>query len=168
MIEIVSLYDQLAPCGCLSAFKDQETDFLKEYKHWFLALNWGQSFLGRSLLFLKRHAVDESELTEDEVLGKHHAYLEWHQAVMAAFHPDKINQAQLGNEEFLHKGHVHWHFVPRYRRPISFAGLEFQSDDIESQKCIYSDVHRRIVHPVEVRRKIKENLLQYLPKKSLH
>ncbi|MEK7509588.1 MAG: hypothetical protein AAB605_02645 [Patescibacteria group bacterium] len=156
------LYNNFSPCGCFSSFKDQETDFLREYSHWFLALNWEQGFLGRSILFLKRHALDEVELTEEEVLEKHQAYVDWHRAVTQAFRPDKINQAQLGNEEFLHKGHIHWHFVPRYRRPITFEGVDFQSDDSESQKRIYSDVHKRIVYPVEIRRKIKGELLRYL------
>lgn len=152
-------YDRFAPCGCLSGFED---DFLKEYEHWFLALNWGQCFLGRSMLFLKRHAVDESELTGEEVLDKHRAYLDWHQAVTNAFHPDKINQAQLGNEEFLHRGHVHWHFIPRYRRPISFAGVTLHMDDAQMQKRIYSDVYTPIVHPPELRQKIRDELLKYL------
>lgn len=161
-IHSTSLYGTMAPCGCFNGFQNQEVDFLKEYTHWFLALNWEQGFLGRSLLFLKAHKVDEVELINEEAAEKHTIYCAWHRAVMQAFRPDKINQAQLGNEEFLHKGHIHWHFVPRYRRPITFAGASFQSDDIESQKRIYSDVHKRIVYPVAIRQKIKEGLLKYL------
>ncbi len=156
------IYHRLAPCGCLDGFVDQDTDFLKEYTHWFLALNWQQGFLGRSLLFLKRHATDQVELTDEEMREEHHIYQAWRHAVEKAFRPDKINQAQLGNEEFLHRGHIHWHFVPRYRRPTSFAGVEFQHDDAQSQKVIYSDVHKKIVHPAEVRKKIKDELLRYL------
>ena len=163
MIEkVVPLYNSLAPCGCFSGFKDQDSDFLKDYTYWFLALNWEQGFLGRSILFLKRHAIDEVELSEKEVLEKHHVYVKWHEAVTRAFHPDKINQAQLGNEEYLHKGHIHWHFVPRYRRPVTFCGADFQSDNSESQKRIYSDIHKRVVYPVEIRKRIKEQLLRYL------
>lgn len=156
-----TLYGAMAPCGCLNAFKDQGTDFIKEFKHWFLALNWEQGFLGRSLLFLKAHKVDEVELTNEEAAEKHVIYCLWRKAITRAFNPDKINQAQLGNEEFLHKGHLHWHFVPRYRRPITFAGATFQSDDAETQKRIYSDIHKRIVYPVEVRQRIKEEFLKY-------
>ena len=86
----------------------------------------------------------------------------WRKAVEKAFNPDKINQSQLGNEEFLHKGHLHWHFVPRYRKPIFFAGTEFQSDNTETQKVIYSDIHKKVIHPVDVRQKIKEEILKYL------
>ena len=154
------LYGTFAPCGCFHAFQNQETDFIKDFKYWFLGLNWQQGFLGRSLLFLKAHKIDEVELTKEEAAEKHAIYCMWRRAITRAFNPDKINQAQLGNEEFLHKGHVHWHFVPRYRRPITFAGALFQSDDEHTQKVIYSDFHKRIVYPVEVRQKIKEELLK--------
>ena len=157
-----TLYTTMAPCGCFDSFKNQEVDFLKEYAYWFLALNWEQGFLGRSILFLKAHKMDEVEVTDSEALEKHQIYCQWRNAITKAFNPDKINQAQLGNEEFLHKGLIHWHFVPRYRRHITFAGASFQSDDAESQKVIYSDIHKRIVYPVEVRQKIKEKFLKYL------
>lgn len=155
------LYGTMAPCGCFNGFKNQKTDFIKEFGYWFLTLNWEQGFLGRSLLMLKAHKVDEVELTDEEALEKHKIYCLWRKAITQAFQPDKINQAQLGNEEFLHKGHIHWHFVPRYRRPISFAGVSFQNDDEKSQRVIYSDIHKRIIYPVEVRQKIKEELAEY-------
>lgn len=152
----------MSSCGCFDKFQNQETDFIKEFKYWFLALNWQQGFLGRSLLLLKEHKTDEVELTDEEVLEKHEIYCMWRKAVEKAFNPDKINQSQLGNEEFLHKGHLHWHFVPRYRKPIFFAGTEFQSDNTETQKVIYSDIHKKVIHPVDVRQKIKEEILKYL------
>ena len=146
--KIEPIYKTMAPCGCFNKFQNQDVDFIKEFKYWFLALNWEQGFLGRSLLFLKAHKVDEVELTDEEALEKHKIYCMWREAITKAFNPDKINQAQLGNEEYLHKGHIHWHFVPRYRRPIMFARTTFQSDDEKSQRVIYSDVHKRIVYPV--------------------
>jgi diadenosine tetraphosphate (Ap4A) HIT family hydrolase len=156
------LYHALCPCGCFDTFQDQEVDFIREFDHWFLALNWEQGFLGRSLLILKKHKTDEAELTDKESLEKHRLYKLWKSAVTKAFSPDKINQAQLGNEEYLHKGHIHWHFVPRYRRPMHLFGVEFQSDNAESQKICYSLVHKRIVYPVEIRQKIKEAIAKNL------
>lgn len=157
-----TLYDLFCPCGCFHAFKDQEVGFLKEFQYWFLILNWEQGFLGRSLLILKAHKTDEQELSRAEVLEKHEAYIVWRNAVDKAFGVDKVNQSQLGNEEFLHKGHLHWHFVPRHRKPISFAGMEFQGDTSETQKLNYSLVHKRMVHPVGVRWCVKKELSRYL------
>jgi len=157
-----NFFEQFCPCGCFNSFENQEVDFIKEFKHWFLILNYKQGFLGRCLLILKSHKTDEIEMTEEEILEKHKIYCLWRKAVSKAFNPDKINQAQLGNEEHIHKGHIHWHFVPRYRRPIYFAGLEFQSDTPETQKIIFSSVFEGTAHSPEIRIKIKEELLKYL------
>ena len=45
---------------------------------------------------------------------------------------------------------------------MTFAGASFQSDDEKTQKVIYSDFHKRIVYPVDVRQKIKDELVKYL------
>lgn len=157
-----NLYHKICPCGCFDLFRNQEVDFIKEFRYWFLVLNWEQGFLGRCVLILKAHKVDEEELTDEEILEKHKIYCLWRKVIAKAFNPDKINQAQLGNEEHIHKGHLHWHFVPRYRRPIKFAGLEFQSDNPETQKLSYALVHKRKVYPPKIRQKIKEELLRHL------
>lgn len=155
-------FSELCSCGCFNSFENQEISFVKDFDHWFLILNHQQGFLGRVLLILKEHKTDEIELTEEEVLEKHKIYCLWREAVTKAFKPDKINQAQLGNEEHVHKGHLHWHFVPRYRRPIFFAGVELQSDTSETQKGNFAFTDKRIIHPPKLRVKIKEELLKYL------
>jgi len=157
-----NLFQELCPCGCFDSFKNQRIDFIKEFRYWFLVLDYKQGFLGRCLLILKAHKTDEIEMTDEEILEKHKIYCIWRKAITKSFQPDKINQAQLGNEEHIHKGHLHWQFVPRYRRPIHFAGIEFQSDTPDTQKLIFSAVHNRIVHPPEMRKKIKQELLKYL------
>lgn len=157
-----NIFKALSPCGCFSSFKDQESDFIKEFKYWFLILNKEQRFLGRCILILKTHKIDEIELTEEEMLEKHKIYCLWRRAISKAFNPDKINQAQLGNEEHIHKGHLHWHFIPRYRRPIYFNDIEFQSDNAESQKLIFSSVSEETVRSPRTREKIKAELLKYL------
>lgn len=156
------LFKKLCLCGCFDSFQNQDIDFIKEYKYWFLILNHEQAFLGRCILILKAHKTDELEMTDEEVLEKHKVYCYWRKAISKSFNPDKINQAQLGNEEHIHKGHLHWHFVPRYRKPIYFSGIEFQSDTPETQKLNYSSVHKKMIYPIEVREKIKKELLKYL------
>lgn len=157
-----NLFKKFCSCGCFNSFKDQEIDFIKEFNYWFLILNNRQGFLGRSILILKNHKTDELELTKEEVLEKHEIYCLWRNAISKAFNPDKINQAQLGNEEDIHKGHIHWHFVPRYRRPIYFSDMEFQYDTPESQRLIFSAIAKKVVHSPSERQKIKEELLKYI------
>ena len=157
-----NMFKKLCPCDCFSSFKNQDIDFIKDFKYWFLVLDYKQGFLGRSLLILKNHKTDEIELTEKEALEKYKIYCLWKKAVTKAFNPDKINQAQLGNEEHIHRGHLHWHFIPRYRRPIYFNSVEFQSDTVDTQKLIFSAFYDKTVHPPKLRAKIKEELLKYL------
>ncbi len=157
-----SLYDSFASCGCFTTFKNQKTDFIKEYRYWFLTLNQKQEFLGRSLLILKEHKIDESELTEKQMLEKYHIYCAWKKAIDHAFMPDKINQALSGNEETLHHGHLHWHFIPRYRRLISFAGQHFFNDTLETQSLPIRSIKTKIVCLPHTRALIKKELLRYL------
>lgn len=157
-----NIFEKLCPCGCFNSFQNQDIDFIKEFKYWFLILNHEQGFLGRSILILKNHKTDEVEITPEEALEKHEIYCVWRNAITKAFNPDKINQAQLGNEEHIHKGHLHWHFIPRYRRPVHFESIEFQSDTPETQVKIFSAVRDKTIHPIELRVKIKEELLKYL------
>ena len=49
---------------------------------------------------------------------------------------------------------------PAVSRPITFAGVDFRSDDEETQKTNYSKIDKKLIHPVEVRKKIKEHLLE--------
>lgn len=162
MENLNNLFQKLCPCGCFNSFQNQGVDFIKEYQHWFLILNHEQGFLGRSVLILKNHKTDEQELTDEEALEKHAIYCLWREAIRKAFNPDKINQAQLGNEEHIHKGHLHWHLIPRYRRPVSFEGIHFQHDTPETQELNYSTARDKTIHPVELRTKIKKELLKYL------
>lgn len=152
---------KLIPCGCFDGFKNQEADFIREFGPWVLALNWQQNFLGRTLLLLKNHKTDLSELDTNELLLFLSAYRHWKAVMDAAFGPDKYNVTLLGNEEHVHGGHLHWHFVPRYRRPIGFAGEQFQSDTPETQSKNYSRVDQKRVYPVRIRRKIKQEILKH-------
>ena len=158
----VSLFHDFCPCGCFDSFDHQEVSLVKEFEYWFLILNHQQGFLGRSILILKSHKTDEIELLQEEVLEKHHIYCLWRKAINQAFKPDKINQSQLGNEEHLHGGHLHWHWIPRYRRPMCFEGVTFLHDTLQTQKLNYSRIVDRTVHSVDIRIKIRDVFKKYV------
>lgn len=151
---------EVISCGCFEAFKEQEVDFIMEFGPWVLALNHQQNFLGRTLAILKTHKTDFGELDPHELILLLSAYRHWKAAVDKAFGPDKINIALLGNEEQVHRGHVHFHFVPRYRRPIEFAGETFQYDTPETQSKNYSRVDQKRVYTPKIRRRIKQEILK--------
>jgi len=135
-----------------------------EFGPWVLVLNRQQNFLGRTLAILKQHRTDFGEIEPHELILLLSAYRHWKAARDRAFSPDKYNIALLGNEEYLHCGYVHWHFVPRYRRPISFAGETFQHDTPETATKNYSRVDRKQVYPAKNPPKIKRQLLKCWPK----
>jgi diadenosine tetraphosphate (Ap4A) HIT family hydrolase len=98
---------------------------LFEGEHWRVALYRNQSYLGRSIVYLKtRRLGDPLELTETE---REELWTEimpkLARALNEAFQPDRINYAHLTNRV----GQVHWHVVPRYEKNPrrQFAGHVF-------------------------------------------
>lgn len=50
------------------------------------------------------------------------------------FNADLFNWTYLKNSVFRKnnfKPHIHWHFIPRYKNPVEFKGLEFVEPDFE-------------------------------------
>ena len=94
-------------------------------ERWGVLLYRNQSYLGRSLVYLRTRAIEdvlelsaqERDELWDEVLPTLAGALD------AAFSPDRLNYAHLANR----KHHVHWHVVPRYETPPVrlFAGRVF-------------------------------------------
>jgi len=103
-----------------------------EGKFWNVILNDNQSYLGRSIVYLKSRYIEDLLQMDRE---------EWEElwfdilprlvaALKKAFQPDRINYSHLAN--FTH--HVHWHIVPRYEKnPIrEFAGEVFKDAKVGS------------------------------------
>lgn len=99
---------------------------LFETERWGVLLNKNQSYLGRSIVYLKQRLLENPlELTQaerDELWQKVMPRLA--SALEGAFGPDRLNYSHLGNRTRL----VHWHVVPRYERePMrQFAGRTFR------------------------------------------
>jgi diadenosine tetraphosphate (Ap4A) HIT family hydrolase len=95
-------------------------------ERWGVLLHRDQTYLGRSLVYLRTRALEDPlELTPEEreelwlvTLPRLAAALD------RAFAPDRLNYAHLANR----KHHVHWHVVPRYvTEPRKrFAGRTFK------------------------------------------
>jgi diadenosine tetraphosphate (Ap4A) HIT family hydrolase len=98
---------------------------LFEGEHWGVLLYRNQSYLGRSVVYLKtRKLGDLLDLTDAE---REELWTDIMprlvQALGEAFQPDRINYAHLANRV----GQVHWHIVPRYEKnpKRQFAGHTF-------------------------------------------
>ena len=83
---------------------------LKEYKYWSLELSNRQRTLGAFYIFSRRDHERFSEMTKEEMEELLVVMHEMESALARAFHPDRFNYLQLGNE--LHR--LHFHGYPRY------------------------------------------------------
>ena len=102
-------------------------------------LNPDQFFTGASLLALKRHATELSQLTRGERTQLIEEVTVVARALMDSFAAVKINYALLGNQV----PHIHWHVIPRL------------ADDPAPREAPWAIVHDvRPVAPNEAARRI--------------
>jgi len=104
-----------------------ETDF------WKVILINDQTYLGRSAIVLKRDCNEMSNLTSEEFSDFHTNVVKTlESAFKKTFNATMFNWTCLMNNAFKSenpKPHVHWHFRPRYRNEVKFAGEIFQDVD---------------------------------------
>ena len=97
-------------------------------KHWRIYLADQQNYPGRCFIPLNRHCPSIPELTEEEWIE----FLEISRAIEEIWR--EVLHISCGNWSCLMNGaygkkdpdpHVHFHFIPRYRKPITFGGMTF-------------------------------------------
>lgn len=75
-----------------------------------LYLNPNQRWLGYSYAVFKDHVTDLHLLSEADSNAYYQDMMRAANAIVKAFHPDKMNFDNLGNVV----PHLHWHIIPRY------------------------------------------------------
>ncbi|MHB1653340.1 MAG: HIT family protein [Desulfitobacteriaceae bacterium] len=75
-----------------------------------LYLNPNQRWLGYSYVVFKDHVTDLHLLSEADSNAYYQDMMRAANAIVKAFHPDKMNFDNLGNVV----PHLHWHIIPRY------------------------------------------------------
>lgn len=83
---------------------------IHEFKHSYLMLGEHQFFQGYSVLVLKDHYREMTDIPEGVRSEFFHEMMKASKAIESAFKPKKMNMCSLGNVV----DHVHWHFFPRY------------------------------------------------------
>ena len=93
-----------------------------ESDHWAVVLRPVQVTLGSLVLISKSDATRFPELSAEDLkdLGRISGAME--SALRQAFGHDKINYLML----MMVDPHVHYHVLPRYGRPVSFQGQDFE------------------------------------------
>ena len=133
---------------------------LFETPFWRVHLAEDQSYLGRCVVILKRHAGTLSMLTVDEwkdfgqVVKKTEFILE------KAFAPKMFNWTCMVNNAYLEEDadpHIHWHVRGRYDKPVELAGVTFDDPDFGH----HYNRERKKELTDEQRKVIRERILHY-------
>ena len=104
----------------VAKFKVRESA-IKDYQHWTWSLRPVQCTLGAGILSLKRFAPALSQVSPEESAELAVMAKDVESALKKTFGFDKINYLML----MMVDPPVHFHVVPRYSSPRSFAGTEW-------------------------------------------
>lgn len=138
-------------CEICPILKNPSNDELSlrliETEHWVATLRRDQQFLGTAFVTARRHVPSLPELTTPEDLD----FIEVRNTLIAAqqraFGARVVNVSCLMNLAFDREGegepHVHYHFKPRYAKPVSFAGDTFTDEEFGRY------ITKKIPHVVE-------------------
>jgi diadenosine tetraphosphate (Ap4A) HIT family hydrolase len=142
--------------GCEFCEEKFSDTVIKEYDHWQVQLFLNQYYLGRCLVKLKRHAVDLTELREEERKELFDKILpNLKRATDELSDPDLYNYASLRND----CRHFHLNFIPRYESERSFNGEKFRDENWNSHYKPYpSDFKIKDSTFKEIKENLRKNL----------
>jgi diadenosine tetraphosphate (Ap4A) HIT family hydrolase len=96
-----------------------------ETKHWKIVLLQDQLYLGRCVVALKRPCQNLADLNGDE-------FQDWHEVVkrLELLFRDTFGAAMFNWSCLMNKKpearQIHWHFRPRYNKPVEVGGRTFE------------------------------------------
>lgn len=152
---------QYAPL-VLRVQEGMETDrTIFETQYWRVVLHENQSYLGRAVVRLNRPCGDIACVTKDELDEWHTVARMMQDAARVAFGMDVPNWDETSWDWALLMNHayrnnpptplVHWHFIPRYRNPVKFAGEIFTDGQFGNnwrdrpERKVSDEVERQII-----------------------
>lgn len=105
---------------------------IMETEYWRISLAQDQSYLGRTVVEMKRHTQSLSDLTTREWEEFAIAVKRVEAACRSAFGAKMFNWSCMMNDAYKSSPpspHVHWHCRPRYASPITFANTVFHDGE---------------------------------------
>lgn len=118
-----------------------EQYMIKDFKHWVILLRTKQKTLGAAVIVLKRK-VDSIGDASGKELAEFPAVIKWYESkCKEGFNSEKFNYlAAMMKDNF-----VHFHAFPRYSKPITFAGIEWNDEDWPRPVNVASQETDRVV-----------------------
>lgn len=108
----------------INTFGYPET-LIKEYEHWVMLLRPEQITVGTLVLVCKSDATHLGQLTEEE----------WAEFALVSKDAEELTRSAFGAEKFnylalmMKDPNVHFHFIPRYPKPVAINGKDFVDPD---------------------------------------
>ncbi len=131
-----------------------------ETQYWKVYPSIDQTYLGRSIIFLKReNCGDLADLKPDEIIDFLLLVKKLENACRKAFGAVMFNWACLMNDAYQNvppDPQVHWHCRPRYNHPVTFAGHEFEDTSFGTHYlrgtnfAVDSSVQRQIISAIKM------------------
>lgn len=134
---------------------------LFETPFWKVHLVDDQSYLGRCVVTLKRHAGTLSLLTNEEWKDFGQIARRVESVLTKAFEPQMFNWSCLLDASYKEEypdPHVHFHVRPRYSAPVTFSNVTFDDPDFGNH---YDRTRKREISD-DVNRSIRERILHYV------
>ncbi len=103
-----------------------------ETKHWRVIVSNDQDILGRCIVVCADDVGAMGQLTPEQWLDFGQLTQRLEAAAKKAFGATMCNWTCLMNNAYQNEPpnpHVHWHFRPRYKQTVQFAGLEFSDPE---------------------------------------
>ena len=132
-------------CNIFDVF-DEKNTLIKEYRHWKLLVRNRNTTLGNCVAITKRHMERFSEITPEEMKEFAEVVHDIENSLKKSFSYDKINYMML----MMKDKHTHFHIIPRYQNPRTFAGIEWKDTfDPNPLTQRYPEVSREILQLVK-------------------
>jgi diadenosine tetraphosphate (Ap4A) HIT family hydrolase len=113
-----------------------DRDAIYEFRHSIAYLGRWQFYHGYTVLILKTHATELSQLGHDVRHACFEVMCLMARAIETAFQPHKLNYEMLGNQV----PHLHWHVFPRYaddenvHLPVWLATVAAEADPVIARR----------------------------------
>jgi diadenosine tetraphosphate (Ap4A) HIT family hydrolase len=137
-----------------------------ETRYWEILLADKQYYLGRCYIRLKRECGDLAELTDAEMIDFLEVIRKLEKSIRNSFGATMFNLNCAMNNAYKKdnpKPQVHFHFRPRYKNKVEFAGQVFEDREFGSRHDPVKEEAEEISESVmlEIIDKIQENCLLF-------
>lgn len=143
------------PCCSIWEVFDEKNLLIKEYNHWKLLVRKPHIKLGSCVAITKQHHERFSNLSAEEMQEFNAVVKDIERALHASFSYDKINYLML----MMKDKHTHFHILPRYQEPRTFASVEWNDDFfpdplVQQREPVPQDILEQVRD--ELRKKVKK------------